>query len=61
MKRQEILWLREHHPDLLDRALGIEHNAQANLTSVKGLGRSFAWAEFLARIDDLPLFGGCDS
>jgi hypothetical protein len=60
-KRQEILWLREHHPDLLRRALAIEQNAEANLTSVKGLGRSFSWREYLAHLDDLPLFGcgGC--
>ncbi|MBY0397587.1 MAG: hypothetical protein K2X91_14120, partial [Thermoleophilia bacterium] len=47
-KKREIVWLREHHPELLDRALAIEHNAQPNLTSVVGLGRSFAWADFLA-------------
>jgi hypothetical protein len=56
-KKQEILWLREHHPDLAARALTIEQNAQAKLTSVKGLGRSYRWSEFLKRADDLPLFG----
>jgi hypothetical protein len=58
-KRQEILWLREHHPELLQRALDIESNAEANLTSVKGLGRSFSWRQFLNQIDDLPLFDCC--
>lgn len=55
-KKREIVWLREHHPELLDRALAVEANARPNLTSVVGLGRSFAWADFLADLDDLPLF-----
>jgi hypothetical protein len=40
----------------LERALQIERNAQASLTSVKGLGRSFSWELFLVEADDLPLF-----
>jgi hypothetical protein len=55
-KKHEIVQLRADHPDLLDRALAIEANAQPNLTSVVGLGRSFAWAEFLDDLDDTPLF-----
>lgn len=55
-KKAEILWLREHHPQLLDRALEIERRALPGLTTVKGLGRSFAWADYLNRIDDMPLF-----
>jgi hypothetical protein len=39
-KKPEILWLREHHPELLARALAIEHDAQPKLASVKGLDRS---------------------
>jgi hypothetical protein len=58
-KKSEIVWLREHHPRLLERALEIERNAQVKLTSVKGLGRSFSWEAYLNRIDDLPLFPGC--
>jgi hypothetical protein len=60
-KKQEIVRLRQHHPELLERALRIERNARAKLTSVKGLGRSFSWESFLRRCDDLPLFGGCDA
>jgi hypothetical protein len=61
-KKHEIVWLQEHHPDLLERALTIERNAQAKLTSVKGLGRSFAWGSYLQRRVELPLFdrGGWD-
>jgi hypothetical protein len=55
-KRQEVLWLRQRHPDLLGRALAVEDNARPKLTSVKGLGRSFSWREYLAGLDDLPLF-----
>jgi len=58
-KKHEIVWLREHHPGLLKRALAIEVNAKPNLTSVVGLGRSFSWAEFLDDLDDMPLFPSC--
>lgn len=49
-KKSEILDLRLRHPDLYQRALDMESNAV--LTSVKGLGRSFAWAEFVQKHDD---------
>ena len=57
-KRAEILWLQEHHPELLERALAIERNARDGLTSVKRLGRSFSWEAYLADRDDPPLFRG---
>jgi len=60
-KKQEILWLQEHHPDLLQRALHIEQNAQDSLVSVKGLGRSFAWTSYLSQVNDLPLYCDCHS
>jgi hypothetical protein len=37
-KKHEIAWLEENHPGLLERALRIERNAQAKLTSVKAWG-----------------------
>jgi hypothetical protein len=55
-KKPEIAWLYEHHPALLQRALEIERNAQAKLTTVKGLGRSFAWEGFVRQRIELPLF-----
>jgi hypothetical protein len=58
-KKAEIAWLKEQHPDLMERALAIERNAQAKLTSVKGLGRSFAWEGFLSRRYHLPLLDDC--
>jgi hypothetical protein len=54
-EKHEILWLQEHHPELLERALAIERNAQAKLKTVKGLGRSFSWEAYLAECNDLPL------
>jgi hypothetical protein len=45
-RKAEILDLRDNYPDLLNRALKMEENAE--LTSVKGLGRSFSWKDFLA-------------
>lgn len=44
-KKHEILELGRMHPELLERALAMEANAE--LTSVKGLGRSFAWGDLV--------------
>jgi hypothetical protein len=57
-KKNEIAWLQEHHPELLDRALRIERNAQAKLKSVKGLGRSYSWNSYVSQRIELPLFQG---
>jgi hypothetical protein len=50
-KKTEIVWLRDHHQDLFQRALRIEANAlngknhaPEKKCSTKGLGRTFAWA-----------------
>ena len=58
-KKAEILWPREQHPRLLGRALRIEANARPNLASVRGPGRSSAWADFLDGLDRPPLFPDC--
>jgi hypothetical protein len=42
-KKREIIQLRQQYPDLAARAVAIEKNAE--LTEVKGLGRSFAWGD----------------
>jgi len=40
-KKDEIFDLQRRYPDLMQRALAMEDNAE--LTSVKGLGRRFSW------------------
>lgn len=50
----EIKALKEFYPELYQRALEMEANA--DLKSVKGLGRRFNWAEIeKTRLDDIPL------
>lgn len=45
-KREEIVELRERHPDLYARAIQIEQAAMdRGLKTIKGLGRSFSWQE----------------
>ena len=48
MKRREIRALYHQYPDLLERALTMEDNARPSLITVKGLGRDFAWRDFIA-------------
>lgn len=53
-KKSEIVWLRDTHPVLFQRALAIERgakNGKHGLRTVAGLGRSFAWAD----LEHVPL------
>lgn len=45
----EIKALKQQYPELADRAIKMEENAE--LTSVKGLGRSYSWKNALATDD----------
>lgn len=47
-KKSEVIWLRDTHPPLFERAIFMEINARDGkhgLDTVKGLGRNFAWAD----------------
>lgn len=48
-KPSEIRQLANVYPELIERALTMEANAK--LTSVKGLGRTFAWRDLLAQAE----------
>lgn len=48
-KKKEIYELRRQYPDLAARAVAMERNAE--LTTVKGLGRNFAWGDLYAAAD----------
>jgi hypothetical protein len=57
-KKKEIIELYETYPDLMDRAIKIEE--QAELTSIKGLGRSFSWKTLIQmhkNQEELPFTG----
>lgn len=45
----EIKTLKEHYPELLEKALVLESGAE--LETVKGLGRRFNWGEYLSQPD----------
>ena len=47
MRRSEIRTLYHQHRELYDRAIVIERNARPNLITVKGLGRNWAWEDFV--------------
>jgi len=49
----EVRALRAEHPDLYQRAVAIE--AGANLESVKGLGRSWSWADLEDQAQMFPV------
>jgi hypothetical protein len=51
-KPHEVLQLKRQHPELLQRALDME--ARAELTAVRGLGRSWSWAD-LVKYDDVQM------
>lgn len=62
-KPHEIRQLMIEEPELLKRALAMEANAKANLTSVKGLGRDWSWesyVEFLEKQMEFPFEGAMD-
>ena len=44
-KAKEVIWLSKNHPDLFARAVAMERNA--NLTTIKGLGRDYSWEEMV--------------
>jgi hypothetical protein len=48
-KPSEIRQLASVYPDLMDRAIAMEKNAE--LTHIKGLGRSYAWKDIIATSD----------
>lgn len=58
MKKREIFDLKLNHPDLLQRALQMEDNAE--LTSIKGLGRSFSWRSLIENDEAQGKLDFCD-
>lgn len=55
-KKHEIIALQSMHPDLIERAIAIEENAE--LRSIKGLGRAWSWKDFICADDaQQRLFG----
>ncbi len=56
-KKSEIVWLRDHHPELFERALAMEDNARNGphgLDTVKGLGRNFSWRDLAhVKVEDV--------
>lgn len=62
MTKPEIKALANKYPDLRDRALAVESNAEG-MTAVVGLGRRFRWQDYLAGLDtapELPMDMPCD-
>jgi len=46
-KPKEVRQLAIEHPDLLRRAIALEHNAAAKNKSVQGLGREYSWESLI--------------
>jgi hypothetical protein len=46
-KPREVRQLAIEHPDLLRRAIALEHNAAAKNKSVQGLGREYSWESLI--------------
>jgi hypothetical protein len=60
-KPHEVRYLKVAYPELAQRAIEMEKNA--DLTSIKGLGRNWAWADLLATDDmfsDDEYYSGID-
>lgn len=55
MKPWEIIALYETYPSEFYRAIRLEQNAMPNLTSIKGLGRDFAWWDIILAYKYLKL------
>lgn len=59
-KKQEVLSLAKEHPDLAARALAMED--MADLKTVKGLGRNYAWRNLIKNDEDqIKLFPADDA
>ena len=54
MKQWEIRKLAVTNPELMERAIAMEKNAAPKMTTISGLGRSFAWADLIATDDFFP-------
>lgn len=52
MKQHEIREMAVKYPDLMDRAIKMEENAE--LSSIAGLGRNYAWKDLIATDEMFP-------
>lgn len=64
MRKPEVIQLATKHPELMDRAIDMEHNAKEcdGLQVVKGLGRHWTWEGLVkADAEQLRLFDDCQA
>lgn len=64
MRKVEVIQLAKQHPDLFERAVEMERNANeaGNLETVKGLGRHWTWENLVAADRaQLRLFQDCQA